>query len=388
MRISGLVRFYNQVRERLKGGIPEEDLVEFREGVQQVLFRVEELCESHPAGPEGLPGPSRKAYRFLRELDLDNLPPPRPGVPVARPPVKIAGLVAIESRLAERMWWELDELLAFDSAYRTLEADIGAHTSAVEDICSENDTDPSALAARSLRVYAWLKFLGSEGTLPKHLGALGRAREAALRAGGGISVPDRVLLTNISGLYRTKPARGVRILVCSEGFLQAPSEIWDAIFSVASGEKAPGARQLARQFATTDSFSRVVLEMESLARPPSSARGVHHDLDAAFERVDERYFEGHMPRPNLEWSTVPTSRKMGHYHHAGDTVLVSVTLDDPKVPEFVVDFIVYHELLHKLQGIRWINGRFAAHDADFRTREKRFARYAEAKAFLNAFSRR
>jgi hypothetical protein len=65
-----------------------------------------------------------------------------------------------------------------------------------------------------------------------------------------------------------------------------------------------------------------------------------------------------------------------------DTVMVSSTLDRENVPPYAVDFIVYHELLHKKLGVRWKNGRMAAHTPQFLRAEKRFRQYDQAKAVL------
>lgn len=77
-----------------------------------------------------------------------------------------------------------------------------------------------------------------------------------------------------------------------------------------------------------------------------------------------------------------TGRKFGHYDWIQDTVMVSRTLDAAAVPAFLVDYIVYHELLHKQHGIHWVNGRGFAHTTEFQNDERRFERYQEAEAAL------
>jgi hypothetical protein len=42
--------------------------------------------------------------------------------------------------------------------------------------------------------------------------------------------------------------------------------------------------------------------------------------------------------------------KMGHYDFIRDTVMLSVTLDAPDVLDYVVDYVMYYELLHKKLG--------------------------------------
>jgi hypothetical protein len=47
-----------------------------------------------------------------------------------------------------------------------------------------------------------------------------------------------------------------------------------------------------------------------------------------------------------------------------------------------VDFIVYHELLHRQLGLTWKNNRSAAHTPELAQRERQFQHYDEAKAVL------
>jgi hypothetical protein len=67
--------------------------------------------------------------------------------------------------------------------------------------------------------------------------------------------------------------------------------------------------------------------------------------------------------------------------------MVSRTLDQAQVPEFVVDFLMYHELLHKQHGIHWVNGRGLAHTRAFYADERRFERFEEAEEWLKKLAR-
>jgi len=68
--------------------------------------------------------------------------------------------------------------------------------------------------------------------------------------------------------------------------------------------------------------------------------------------------------------------------------MLSITLDAPDVPEVVVDFVMYHELLHKLLGVTVTNGRCNVHTPEFRAAERRFLQYDQVHAFISARSRR
>jgi hypothetical protein len=70
------------------------------------------------------------------------------------------------------------------------------------------------------------------------------------------------------------------------------------------------------------------------------------------------------------------------------TLMVSATLDAREVPVYVLDFVVYHELLHKKHGATWQNGRQMVHTPAFRADERSFVQYAAAEATLKGLTRR
>ena len=119
-------------------------------------------------------------------------------------------------------------------------------------------------------------------------------------------------------------------------------------------------------------------------KPPAMV----YDLADSFNRVNDRYFAGQMSRPTLTWSQSLTFRKFGHYDHCRDTVMISSTLDQRQVPEFVLDFIVFHELLHKELPTRWNGNRRSLHGPEFKSSEQRFKDHEKAKAALSRIARR
>ena len=68
--------------------------------------------------------------------------------------------------------------------------------------------------------------------------------------------------------------------------------------------------------------------------------------------------------------------------------MISITLDHPKIPSYLVEYIMYHELLHKALGLKITNGRRYSHHKDFLKAEARFQHYAEAKEWLSHLSNR
>jgi hypothetical protein len=126
-----------------------------------------------------------------------------------------------------------------------------------------------------------------------------------------------------------------------------------------------GARQPVLERTAADAYRAIQAELDG-REDDGRTVGAFHDLEAAFQRVTTAYFAGAMAKPRLVWSRRITGCKFGHYDPLRDELMVSATLDSREVPSYVVDFVVYHELLHKKHGAKWQNGRQAVHTSAFR----------------------
>ena len=113
-----------------------------------------------------------------------------------------------------------------------------------------------------------------------------------------------------------------------------------------------------------------------------SARGFIYDLDELFEELNTRFFHGLMARPRMSWSQLRTRRILGHYDPAHNAIVISRIFDHFAVPRFVVEYIVYHEMLHLKHPVKLRGSRRCVHSAEFQAEERLFPRAAEANAFL------
>jgi len=113
-----------------------------------------------------------------------------------------------------------------------------------------------------------------------------------------------------------------------------------------------------------------------------SPRGHFYDLDAIFEELNTRFFHGLMARPRMSWSQTKTRRILGHYDPAHNAIMISRLFDHPGIPAYVLEYIVYHEMLHLKHPVRLRGSRRCVHSAEFQAEERLFPRAAEANAFL------
>jgi predicted metal-dependent hydrolase len=114
----------------------------------------------------------------------------------------------------------------------------------------------------------------------------------------------------------------------------------------------------------------------------NGSQGMHYDLDEIFELLNELYFENTIERPALTWSSKDTYRILGHYDPTHQTISISKSLDDLRVPPIVVSFVVYHEMLHIKHPTRFENGRRYSHTPAFRREEKEYLYFEEAENWI------
>lgn len=114
----------------------------------------------------------------------------------------------------------------------------------------------------------------------------------------------------------------------------------------------------------------------------TSSRGKVYDLTKLFDELNERYFSGTLEQPLLSWSQQRTRRILGHHDEVHRTIIISSTLDNPRIPRLVVEYVLYHEMLHVKHPPRVIAGRNSYHGPAFRKDERRFEGFEEAVKWL------
>jgi len=109
------------------------------------------------------------------------------------------------------------------------------------------------------------------------------------------------------------------------------------------------------------------------------AKSSDHDpeLEKSFDRVNEKFFNGMMEKPNLIYAT-ESFRKLGSYEYSTNSIYISTIFKGlPENEQKFLDYVVYHELLHKKHTFNVKNGRHQAHTTVFRNDEKKFGENAE-----------
>jgi hypothetical protein len=118
--------------------------------------------------------------------------------------------------------------------------------------------------------------------------------------------------------------------------------------------------------------------------PPA---GQSYDLTEVFETLNLRFFDGLMARPVLGWSPSPSRRILGHYDPAHHVIVISRLLDGPHIPRLVLEYVMYHEMLHLRYPVERRGTRRCVHGEEFRRAEAEFPGFEEAKRLLGEICR-
>lgn len=187
-----------------------------------------------------------------------------------------------------------------------------------------------------------------------------------------IRVRDGRVFVRIAEICRDLPASAQRalalILVAKLYRRRAPAAARDIYSAAVSTEE-----YRVRAVANKRKHGRKVV---------TSAKGEAYDLEAIFDSLNAAYFGGSIEKPTLTWSVRKTYRILGHHDSTHKTIVVSRSLDSVTVPKFVVEYIVFHEMLHVHHPAKVINGRRYHHTAAFRRNERKFRYYEEAESWI------
>jgi hypothetical protein len=116
-------------------------------------------------------------------------------------------------------------------------------------------------------------------------------------------------------------------------------------------------------------------------------QGRHFDLEKLFEDLNTRYFDGRLPRPHIGWSNRSWRRQFGCYDPGPNHILLNRRMDRPGVPQFAVEYVLFHEMLHVKHPTRRSGCSLVSHSREFREEEKRFAEFARARRMLDRLAR-
>jgi hypothetical protein len=172
-------------------------------------------------------------------------------------------------------------------------------------------------------------------------------------------------------------------------FTAAPEEVLRAVATFVESKRG-----------SDRSREALVLIREHFSAHRTSARtrrvvlqpvGVALDLRELFAELNERHFEGRLAA-GITWGKSAiasrcgrrrsSSLQLGSYSYEDRLIRVHRVLDDPEVPRYVVEAVVYHEMLHADMPPEIRGGKRMFHTPEFRRRERLYRNLTRAERWI------
>jgi predicted metal-dependent hydrolase len=197
----------------------------------------------------------------------------------------------------------------------------------------------------------------------------------------------RIILSVRSGRAGSRVPLELRI---HHSFTQAPEDVLQAVAtfveSKRGSDKARDALAVIR-----DHFSTHRSTTTRTRRPSLQPQGVALDLRELRDTLNERYFEGRLTA-EITWGKASTggcrsrrrsaSLQLGSYSYEDRLIRIHRVLDNPNVPRYVVEAVVYHELLHADMPPEIRGGKRQFHTPEFRRRERLYRNLTKAESWI------
>lgn len=216
-------------------------------------------------------------------------------------------------------------------------------------------------------------------------------REAFQTLNGNCPLPEiEVRFYPYVGINHTIRVRNGKVFVrLAELSESAPLEIQEALAFILVGKLLrksilPQTIKRYREFVKTQAIQVKAAENKRARgrKVITSSKGETYDLESLFGKLNLIYFKNALTKPTLTWSARKTYRILGHHDATHETIVISKSLDNKNVPKFVVEFVVFHEMLHVFHPTQHRNGRRYNHTAQFRADERKFAYFEEAENWI------
>lgn len=107
-----------------------------------------------------------------------------------------------------------------------------------------------------------------------------------------------------------------------------------------------------------------------------SPQGKYFNLETIFGKLNSLYFSNELSVKYLGWSKNRSFTRLGYFDKERDLLVISQIFDSRKVPLNVLEYLVYHEMLHIFIPTTKKNERRIIHSKAFKEQEKKFPEYS------------
>lgn len=171
----------------------------------------------------------------------------------------------------------------------------------------------------------------------------------------------------------------------SDYLMDAPREVIEGLArtlmsKIVGSEQIPYSDDMC-QWVTSNGFVKskqpiYVRRSRDLAR---THEGMVRDLDEAFERLKALGLVEDDSRMFMTWTKEPNTKRAGRFSVLMRVLVISSVLDTEEVPEFVLDYVLYHEYVQMMHGLKFFGKEC---DGDQAESESLYPRSKEAEDWL------
>ncbi len=213
----------------------------------------------------------------------------------------------------------------------------------------------------------------------------------------GKEIPVEARFKELAGLKSSAKLEDGRVFAkASSGFRSATQEVLvglalgllSSLFRRKIGEKDAHFLQEYKQFVGRESALRLhdALRERRGRKGELKPQGNFFDLTENLNKITTLYPEclREGRAPEITWSQEQSRRVLAWYDSAFCKIVVNKKLDRRGVPDYVIDYLVYHELLHHKHPTTFHGEslRRCVHSREFKQDEKKFYHYDLAKEWL------
>lgn len=211
-----------------------------------------------------------------------------------------------------------------------------------------------------------------------------QTREGRLESRLAVLMNEPVVLTcttNRRTMISARRKQGALYVRLHRMFLRADAIIVTALARYLRHGRSARVRDLISGFIERH---RGDLQQPAPAPETLSTEGKVHDLAEIFGHIAKSYFNNAVRGVAITWGKERRARrrrvsiKLGTYNPDERVIRVHPALDQPYVPRYFVEYVVYHEILHHLIPVKLTARRRVVHSPEFRERERAYPHYVRA----------
>lgn len=177
---------------------------------------------------------------------------------------------------------------------------------------------------------------------------------------------------------KRRPGTGYQLRV-HQMFKHAPKSILQALVAYVSGNEG----------ASENALRHYIKEQQHLIQKTPTRRvlrlatqGRYFDLQQLYQELNQLFF-AHCVQADITWSRQAPQRqrmsiRFGSYDSQQLLIRIHPHLDQAFVPQYFIESVIFHEMLHQLIPRRRINGRWSIHPPEFYQAERHFPQYEKA----------